>query len=146
MFHSQSNNSPTKIVAIFFDGVAIKDILQVGPVRTGCVSLKQGGKSDSLPPRKRYTHTISTRTENLSEGHGWRDVRKEQCPRIGARPVLPEQPEMVAPDQALPARPDFIVPVVISELEGLVHPAIAIAEVGRLRDAEMGTEAFDVTW
>jgi hypothetical protein len=52
---------------------------------------------------------------------------------------------MVATDKALPAGPDFIVPEIISELHGLVHPAMTIAKVGRLRDAEMGTEALDVT-
>jgi hypothetical protein len=53
---------------------------------------------------------------------------------------------MVAPDKALPARPDNIIPVVISQLEGLVHRAMAIAKVGRLRGTEMGTEALNVTW
>ena len=53
---------------------------------------------------------------------------------------------MVSSDEALPAGPDDRIPVVISELHGLIYPEMAIAKVGRLRDTEMGTEAFDVTW
>jgi hypothetical protein len=59
---------------------------------------------------------------------------------------LAEQPKVVSPDEALPAGPEDRVPVVISELDGLVYPAMAITKVGRLRDTEMGTEALDVTW
>jgi hypothetical protein len=53
---------------------------------------------------------------------------------------------VVSPDEALPAGPDDRVPVVMSQFEGLVNPAVAIAKVGRLRGTEMGTEALDVTW
>lgn len=53
---------------------------------------------------------------------------------------------MVSPNEALPARPDDRIPVVISELEGLVNPAMTIAKVCRLWGTEMGTEALDVTW
>lgn len=52
---------------------------------------------------------------------------------------------MTAPDEALPACPDNIVPIVISQLDGLIHPAMAIAEVSRLWRAEMGAEALDIT-
>ena len=59
---------------------------------------------------------------------------------------MAEQPEVVSPDEALPAGPDDRIPVVISELHGLIYPAMAIAKVGRLWGTEMGTEALDVTW
>jgi hypothetical protein len=59
---------------------------------------------------------------------------------------LTVHPQVVSPDEALPAGPDDWVPVVISELEGLVYPTMAITKVGRLWGTEMGAEALDVTW
>jgi len=69
---------------------------------------------------------------------------KEQCARVSTRPILAVHPEMIAPGETLPACPENIVPVVISQLEGLIHPAMAIAEVSRLWRAEMRAEALDI--
>jgi hypothetical protein len=49
---------------------------------------------------------------------------------------------MVAPDKALPARPGIRIPRVISQLDDLVHPTMAVTEVSLLRFAEMDAEAL----
>jgi hypothetical protein len=49
---------------------------------------------------------------------------------------------MIAPDQALPARANIRIPVVISQLEGLIHPTVTVSQVGRLRRPQVGPKAF----
>lgn len=70
------------------------------------------------------------------------DVRKEQRARIGTGTVLAEEPEMVASQKGLQARPDFHITVILTQLVGLVHPAVPVAQIRRLRVAEVRTEAL----
>lgn len=52
---------------------------------------------------------------------------------------------MVASDKALPTRADVWISVVLSQLEGLVHPTVPVAQIRRLRVTEVSTEALDPT-
>jgi hypothetical protein len=54
-------------------------------------------------------------------------------------------PQMIAPDEALPARADDLIPIVVPQLYGLVHPTATIAQVRCLRGPEVGAETLDVT-
>ena len=53
---------------------------------------------------------------------------------------------MVAADEALPTRAKNIIPIIIPQLNGLVHPTTAIPQVRLLRITEVGAKALDVTW
>jgi hypothetical protein len=55
------------------------------------------------------------------------------------------RPQMIAPDEALPARADDIIPIVVPQLYGLVHPTATIAQVRCLRRPEVSAETLDVT-
>jgi len=52
---------------------------------------------------------------------------------------------MIAADEALPARAKNVIPIIISQLYGLVHPTTTIPQVRLLRVTEVGAEALDVT-
>ena len=49
---------------------------------------------------------------------------------------------MVATDEGFEARPEVRAPVVLPELDGLVHPAVPVTEVGGEGRAEVDVEAF----
>ena len=70
------------------------------------------------------------------------DVRKEQGARIGIGTVLAEEPEMVASQKGLQARANIHVTVILSQLISLVHPVMPVAQIRRLRVAEVSTEAL----
>jgi len=52
---------------------------------------------------------------------------------------------MIAPDEALPARADNVVPIVVSQLYGLVHPTTTVTQIRRLRRPKVGAETLYVT-
>jgi hypothetical protein len=49
---------------------------------------------------------------------------------------------MIAPDEALPACANNIIPIVVSQLYGLIDPTATIAQVCCLRRPEVCTEAL----
>ena len=49
---------------------------------------------------------------------------------------------MIAPNQALEASSEVSITIILTQLDQLIDPAIAIAQVGGLRVANMNTEAF----
>ena len=51
-------------------------------------------------------------------------------------------PQVVPSDKALETSPDAGAAVVLAQLHCLVQPAIAVAEVGRERRAQMDVKAF----
>jgi hypothetical protein len=51
---------------------------------------------------------------------------------------------MVASDEALPARAEDPT-IVLSQLEGLVHPAVSVAQIRRLRLAEVNAQTLRPT-
>jgi len=53
---------------------------------------------------------------------------------------------MVAADEALPARAKNIIPIIIPQLYGLVHPTTTIRQVRLLRITHVGAKALNVTW
>jgi len=53
---------------------------------------------------------------------------------------------MIAADEALPARAENIIPIIISQLYGLVHPTTTIRHVRLLRITEVGAKALNITW
>jgi hypothetical protein len=53
---------------------------------------------------------------------------------------------MIAADEALPTRAKNIIPKIIPQLYGLVHPTTTIPQVGLLRITEVGAKALNVTW
>ena len=57
------------------------------------------------------------------------DVRKEQCASIGRGAVLAEHPQMVASGDAFEARAENGITKVLSQLDGLVHGAVSIAQI-----------------
>jgi len=67
---------------------------------------------------------------------------KEKSIGTGLGPILAPQPQMVAPDEALPAGANIRIPKIISQFHGLIHPAVSVSQVGRLRCPEMGPKAF----
>ena len=70
------------------------------------------------------------------------DVRKEKCISSGLGAVLAPHPQMVTTDEALPARANIRIPIIISQFQGLIHPAVTVSQVGRLRCPQMGSKAF----
>lgn len=54
---------------------------------------------------------------------------KEQSTGIGAGTVLAEESQMVASNKALPARADVWISIILSQLEGLVHPAVSVTQI-----------------
>ena len=73
------------------------------------------------------------------------DVRKEECTGIGGGAVLAEEPQMFASCEALQTRPETRITIVLSQLEGLVHPIISISQIRRLRSAEVNAQALRPT-
>jgi hypothetical protein len=67
------------------------------------------------------------RTKNKNSRGKLADVRKEQCASIGGGAVLAEGTQMVASCKALQARPEARITIVLSQLEGLVHPAVSVS-------------------
>jgi hypothetical protein len=53
---------------------------------------------------------------------------------------------MIAPDEALPACADNIIPIVVSQLYGLVGPTATVAQICCLRRPEVCTEALYIAW
>jgi hypothetical protein len=51
---------------------------------------------------------------------------------------------MIAPDDALPARAEDVVPKVVSQLHGLFHPTVTVAQMCRLRRPKVGAETLYV--
>ena len=51
-------------------------------------------------------------------------------------------PEVVAANEGLEARSEIRAAVVLSELYGLIHPAVSVTEVGREGRAKVYVEAF----
>jgi hypothetical protein len=49
---------------------------------------------------------------------------------------------MITPDEALPARANIRIPIVISQLNGLIHPTVTVSQVGRLRCPQVGSKTF----
>jgi len=66
------------------------------------------------------------------------DVRKKQRATGGLAP----HPQVVAPGDTLPTCTDIRIPIVVPQLNGLVHPTSSITQVRRLRRAEVGAEAL----
>jgi hypothetical protein len=90
-----------------------------------------------------YTHLISREKHSKLCTGG---VRKEERVCGGRGPVLAPHSQVVAPDEALPARADIRVAIVVSQLDRLVPPTVAIPQVRRLRRPEMNIEALYPTW
>jgi hypothetical protein len=61
---------------------------------------------------------------------------------MGLGPILAPQPQMVTPNEALPTRANIRIPIIISQFEGLIHPAVTVSQVGRLRRPQVGPKAF----
>jgi hypothetical protein len=73
------------------------------------------------------------------------DPRKEQRAGIGGGSILAEEPQMVTSIKALKARSEDRITVILSQLEGLVHPAISVSKIRRLRVAEVNAQALSPT-
>jgi len=80
--------------------------------------------SAQCPKENKETHSI--------------DVREEQCVSGGLVP----HSQMITPDKALPACADYIIPIVVSQLYGLIDPTATIAQICCLRLPEVCTEAL----
>ena len=81
----------------------------------------------------------------LGERQGRRgssDSREEGGAAVGGGPVLEVEAEVVAADEGLEAGAELGVAVVLPELDRLVDRAVAVAEVGRERVAEVDAQAL----
>lgn len=85
------------------------------------------------------------RPDKIPKGTALIDVREKQGIRGGRRSALVPHPQMIAPDEALPARSDNVVPIVVSQLYGLVHPTTTVTQIRRLRGPKVGAETLYVT-
>ena len=74
-------------------------------------------------------NTISLVIELVIVMH-MRDSRKEGSAAVCAGSVLEVHAEVVPADEGLETRPEVRAPVVLPELDGLVHPAVPVAGVG----------------
>ena len=73
------------------------------------------------------------------------DARKEQCSRIGGGAVLAEETQMVASEKGLQAHADVPITMVLTQLDGLVHIAVSVAQIRRLRVAEVNAQTLGRT-
>lgn len=70
-----------------------------------------------------------------------RNSQKESA-TVGRGAVLTVDPEVIATNEGLQACADIGVTIILTELDSLVNPSVAITKVGRLRVAQVNTEAF----
>ena len=106
------------------------------------------GMQNSPLPRKHYIRTYTTRSvpkEDMKEMHCLIDIREKKGVRGGRRSALVPHPEMISPDEALPARADDFIPIVVSQLDGLVHPTATVSQVRCLRCPDVCAQTLYVT-
>jgi hypothetical protein len=134
--------SPASVVPIFGDSVAFRDVLQM---RTQSTDEKKGRATFNIGLTS-SRETLSTPHNTQSAPKKQRDalinVRKEKCIGRGLGPILAPQPQMVTTDEALPARANIRIPIIISQLNGLIHRTVTVSQVGRLRCPQVGSKAF----
>ena len=124
-------HSPANIVTIRRNRVALKGVLKM---------YKRITKLVDDPSQEHPTSSCETLIKPVSVRPSQEDMvdpRKEQRAGIGSGSILAEEPQMVTTIKALKARSEERITVVLSQLEGLVHPAISVSQIRSLRAAEV---------
>ena len=70
-------------------------------------------------------------------------LREEERATVARGAILAVNTEVVAADERLAACTDGRAAVILTELHGLIHPTVAVTEVGRLRVTQMEAQAFN---
>ena len=86
----------------------------------------------------RLIRSVSSHEKGAAGWERLADVRKEQCAGIGVGAVLAEEPQIVESGGILFwAIVDYRHPF-LNQLESLVHKAVSVAQIHRLRLADVG--------
>ena len=71
-----------------------------------------------------------------------KDIREKQGATIRFAPILPKHTKVIATNERFLARSEDGVTEILAELDGLVHKAVAIAQVCALRRSEVNAKAL----